>query len=155
MVEADLILETLGVGGNLDRHFSPNPYGRCESGQKSLHVGVLSPDICQSVWTLNCDPYSSVQKAIHTDLGFDEHRHVAGLSALDSLEEIVGAVNIPVQAVDGLFIEQAIESLRLGAKSVVIGAPLAIAADRFATSGEFEAILREVVNRVAKFKAAR
>jgi 3-hexulose-6-phosphate synthase/6-phospho-3-hexuloisomerase len=88
-------------------------------------------------------------------LGFDERRHVTGLSALDNLEEIVEAVNIPVQAVGGLSIEQAIESLRLGAKSIVIGAPLAIAADRFATTEEFEGILREVVNRVAGFKGER
>lgn len=88
-------------------------------------------------------------------LGFDERRHVRGLSALDNLEKIVNAVKIPVQAVGGLSIDQAVESLRLGAKSIVIGAPLAIAADRFATTEEFEAILREVVNRVAKFKAAR
>jgi 3-hexulose-6-phosphate synthase/6-phospho-3-hexuloisomerase len=88
-------------------------------------------------------------------LGFDERRHVAGLCALDNLKEVVEAVTIPVQAVGGLSVEQAIESLRLGAKSVVIGAPLAIASDRFATTEEFEAILREVVNRVAAFKAAR
>jgi 3-hexulose-6-phosphate synthase/6-phospho-3-hexuloisomerase len=88
-------------------------------------------------------------------LGFDERRHLPSLSALDNLEKIVRAVNIPVQAVGGLSIDQAIESLRLGAKSVVIGAPLAIAADRFATAEEFEAVLRRVVNEVAKVRNAR
>lgn len=88
-------------------------------------------------------------------LGFDERRHVAGLSALDNLKEIVDAVKIPVQAVGGLSIDQAIESLRLGVKSVVIGAPLAISPDRFATAQEFEAILRHVVNRVKSFRGTR
>ena len=92
---------------------------------------------------------------ITAHLGFDERRHVAGLSALDHLEEIVKAVNIPVQAVGGLSIDQAIESLRLGAKSVVIGAPLAISVERFASTDEFEAILREVANRVNAFVASR
>lgn len=88
-------------------------------------------------------------------LGFDERRHIKGLSALDNLERIVDAVKIPVQAVGGLSIDQAIESLRLGAKSVVIGAPLAISPERFATAEEFEDVLRNVVDRVKVFKAAR
>lgn len=84
-------------------------------------------------------------------LGYDERRHVAGLSALENLREIVRAVEIPVQAVGGLSVDQAVESLRLGAKSVVIGAPLAIAADRFATAKEFEMVLRDVVGRVKAY----
>ena len=53
-----------------------------------------------------------------------------------------------MQAVGGLSIEQALETVRRGARSVVIGAPLAIQADRFATGDEFEEILRDVVTRV-------
>jgi 3-hexulose-6-phosphate synthase len=83
---------------------------------------------------------------LHT--GFDERRHVAGVSPLDDLDAVIAAVEIPVQAVGGLSIEQALETVRRGARSVVIGAPLAIHADRFATGDEFEAILREVVHRV-------
>jgi 3-hexulose-6-phosphate synthase/6-phospho-3-hexuloisomerase len=86
-------------------------------------------------------------------LGFDERRNVPGLSALDNLEHIVHAVTIPVQAVGGLSVDQALDSLRLGAKSVVIGAPLAIAADRFATMGEFEDVLRRVVSLVENIRA--
>jgi len=85
-------------------------------------------------------------------LGFDERRHVPGLSALDDLESIARSVAVPVQAVGGLSIDQAIESLRLGAKSVVIGAPLVIAANRFATADEFEDVLRRVVNEVEKMR---
>ena len=86
-------------------------------------------------------------------LGYDERHYVPGLSALDDLEKIVNAVKIPVQAVGGLSIDQAIESLRFGAKSVVIGAPLAIADGSFAQSEEFERILGNVVNRVKEFKS--
>jgi len=92
---------------------------------------------------------------IITHLGFDERRAVPGLSALDSLEKIVHAVTVPVQAVGGLSIDQAIESLRLGAKSIVIGAPLVIAVNRFATANEFEDVLRKVVSRVNKIRDAK
>jgi 3-hexulose-6-phosphate synthase/6-phospho-3-hexuloisomerase len=85
-------------------------------------------------------------------LGYDERRHVVGLSALDNLEKIINTVEIPVQAVGGLSIDQAIESLRLGAKSIVVGAPLVIHADRHASPQEIEAILREVVNRVKELE---
>jgi 3-hexulose-6-phosphate synthase/6-phospho-3-hexuloisomerase len=83
---------------------------------------------------------------LHT--GFDERRYVKGVSPLDDLDAVVDAVNLPVQAVGGLSIEQALETVRRGARSVVIGAPLAIQADRFATGDEFEEILRDVVTRV-------
>jgi 3-hexulose-6-phosphate synthase/6-phospho-3-hexuloisomerase len=83
---------------------------------------------------------------LHT--GFDERRHVAGVSPLDDLDRVVAAVDLPVQAVGGLSIEQAIETVRRGARSVVIGAPLAIQADRFATGEQFEQILRDVVTKV-------
>lgn len=83
-------------------------------------------------------------------LGYDERRHIPGRSALDQLRDIVKAVRIPVQAVGGLSIDEAIESLKLGARSVVIGAPLAIETDRFATSDEFEKILRRVAKRVKR-----
>jgi 3-hexulose-6-phosphate synthase len=83
---------------------------------------------------------------LHT--GFDERRHVRGVSPLDDLDAVVEAVDLPVQAVGGLSIEQALETVRRGARSVVIGAPLAIQADRFATGDEFEEILKDVVARV-------
>ena len=88
-------------------------------------------------------------------LGYDERHHVKGLSALNNLQKIVNAVKIPVQAVGGLSIDQAIESLRFGARSVVIGAPLAIADGSFAQAEEFERILSDVVSRVDEFKSQR
>jgi 3-hexulose-6-phosphate synthase len=83
---------------------------------------------------------------VHT--GYDERRHVSGASPLDDLDAVLAAVDLPVQAVGGLSIEQALETARRGARSVVIGAPLAIDADRFAVGDEFERILRDVVTRV-------
>ena len=59
-------------------------------------------------------------------IGFDERGMIKGLSPLDELDEVVRAVSIPVQAVGGLSIEQAIECPRHGAPLVVIGAPLVI-----------------------------
>jgi 3-hexulose-6-phosphate synthase len=90
---------------------------------------------------------------VHT--GFDERRYVKGVSPLDDLDAVLAAVDLPVQAVGGLSIEQALETVRRGARSVVIGAPLAIQADRFATGDEFEEILRDVVSRVRALEAVR
>jgi 3-hexulose-6-phosphate synthase/6-phospho-3-hexuloisomerase len=84
---------------------------------------------------------------VHT--GFDERREVVGASPLDDLEDVVNAVDVPVQAVGGLSIEQAIQMPKLGAPLVVIGAPLAIDPNAFqAAEGGVEDILREIVQRV-------
>lgn len=83
---------------------------------------------------------------LHT--GFDERNRIPGRSPLDDLQAVLDAVSIPVQAVGGLSIDQAVKCVEMGASSLVIGAPLAVRADRFAVGDEFESILREVVARV-------
>ena len=84
---------------------------------------------------------------VHT--GFDERHEVLGASPLDDLDAIVKAVNIPIQAVGGLSIEQAIEMPKRGAPLVVIGAPLAIDDTGFhAAAGSVENVLREIVRKV-------
>jgi 3-hexulose-6-phosphate synthase/6-phospho-3-hexuloisomerase len=86
--------------------------------------------------------------------GFDERNGIFAdtgtmLSPLDDLEAVVKAVSIPVQAVGGLTIEQAINMPKYGAPLVVIGAPLAIDAHSFSTtSGDLEGILSEIVKRI-------
>jgi 3-hexulose-6-phosphate synthase/6-phospho-3-hexuloisomerase len=59
-------------------------------------------------------------------IGFDERGMIRGLSPLDELDDVVRAVSIPVQAVGGLSIQQAIECPARGAPLVVVGAPLVI-----------------------------
>jgi len=59
-------------------------------------------------------------------IGFDERGMIRGLSPLDELDDVVRSVSIPVQAVGGLSIDQAIECARRGAPLVVVGAPLVI-----------------------------
>jgi 3-hexulose-6-phosphate synthase len=87
-------------------------------------------------------------------IGFDERRglRAAGKqcpSPLDQLREVVAAVNVPVQAVGGLSIEQAIRTPEYGAPLVVLGAPLTIDADSFKTaSGDLGSVLREICARV-------
>jgi len=76
-------------------------------------------------------------------------RDATVLRPLDELEAVVKAVTIPVQAVGGLSIEQAISMPRHGAPLVVIGAPLAVDADSFKTAGgNLEEILRQIVTRI-------
>lgn len=83
---------------------------------------------------------------LHT--GYDERHHVPGLSPLNDLEKILAAVTIPVQAVGGLSIEQAIQCIEMGASSLVIGAPLAVQDDKFAIGDELAAVLRDIVQKV-------
>ncbi len=84
---------------------------------------------------------------VHT--GFDERNMIPGLSPLDDLQPVLDAVTIPVQAVGGLSIDQAIETIRLGAEIVVFGAPLVISGTEFKPADpNFEPIIRDIVERV-------
>ena len=70
-------------------------------------------------------------------------------SPLDQLKEVVNAVKIPVQAVGGLSLEQAIQCPAYGAPLVVLGAPLTIDADAFKTAdGNIEASLRMICEKI-------
>lgn len=89
--------------------------------------------------------------------GYDERRDPQVLDAhggrtpspLDELDAVVAAVQIPVQAVGGLSIEQAIALPQRGAPLVVVGAPLVIDPDAFRTADvALEQVLREIVTRV-------
>ncbi|MEP7269981.1 MAG: orotidine 5'-phosphate decarboxylase / HUMPS family protein [Acidobacteriota bacterium] len=86
--------------------------------------------------------------------GFDERNGIAAaggprLSPLDDLDAVVKAVSIPVQAVGGLSIEEAISMPKRGAPLVVIGAPLAIDAGSFnVASGDLKGLLMEITRRI-------
>lgn len=89
-----------------------------------------------------------VDVVIH-HIGFDERGLVSGLSPLDELADVVDQAGVPVQAVGGLSIEQAISCPEYGAPMVVIGAPLAIAADSFtANSEQLAAVIADVCSQV-------
>jgi len=108
------------------------------------------PDMVQGareLEELGCD------MVIH-HIGYDERRGIAARgerapNPLDQLREVVDAVSVPVQAVGGLTLEQAIKSPEFGAPLVVIGAPLAIDADSFSRgAGNVEEVLRKICERV-------
>lgn len=94
-------------------------------------------------------------------VGYDERRGIAarGLpmpSPLDVLDEVVAAVSIPVQAVGGLTLEQAIRTPEHGAPLVVLGAPLTVDADAFRTAaGDVEGMVREICRRVHAYAPAK
>ena len=83
-------------------------------------------------------------------IGYDERRGIAAAgrpmpSPLDQLREVVAAVKVPVQAVGGLTLEQAIQCPKYGAPLVVLGAPLTIDAEAFKTAnGDLESSLRKI-----------
>lgn len=87
-------------------------------------------------------------------IGYDERNGYAARgermpSPLDALKEVVEAVQVPVQAVGGLSIEQALQCPALGAPLVVLGAPLTIQADAFKTNSEnlFQ-VLKEICDKI-------
>jgi len=91
-------------------------------------------------------------------VGYDERRGLAAAgkrypSPLDQLQEVVASVQVPVQAVGGLSIEQAIRTPEFGAPLVVLGAPLIIDSDSFKTaSGNLEDRLRLVCDKVHAYR---
>lgn len=119
-------------------------------GVQVMGDNMICPDMVEGAkWLedLGCD------YVIH-HIGYDERRGIAarGLrmpSPLDQLRQVVDAVKIPVQAVGGLSLEQAIQCPEYGAPLVVLGAPLTIDADAFKTAtGDLEASLRMICEKI-------
>lgn len=122
---------------------------------KDFNVKVMGDNLgctsmvegAQRLEALGCD------YIIH-HIGYDERRGIAAKgfpmpSPLDQLREVVKAVNIPVQAVGGLSLEQAIRCPEFGAPMVVLGAPLTIDADAFKTAdGDLESSLRLICDKI-------
>ena len=123
-------------------------------GVKVMGDDLAAPDkigAAKRMEQLGCD------YIIH-HIGYDERRGVVAKggrcpSPLDELRAIADSVRIPVQAVGGLSIEQAIKTPEFGAPLVVIGAPLAIDADAFKSAkGDTERILREICVQVHSYR---
>jgi len=83
-------------------------------------------------------------------VGYDERRMITGLSPMDEIDAVVRAVSIPVQAVGGLSIRQAIDCPSRGAPLVVLGAPLVIDADAFTpvTGTRLREVLSEICREI-------
>lgn len=121
-----------------------------DHGVKVMGDNLGCPDMVEGArWLaeLGCD------YIVH-HIGYDERRGLAARgermpSPLDQLREVVQAVGIPVQAVGGLSLEQAIRCPEYGAPLVVLGAPLTIDADAFKTAqGDLESSLRLICEKI-------
>ena len=118
-------------------------------GVKVMGDNLGCPDMVQGareLEDLGCD------MVIH-HIGYDERRGIAAAggkwpSPLDQLKEVVDAVSVPVQAVGGLSLEQAIACPSYGAPLVVIGAPLAIDAASFSKGKDVASVLKEICQKV-------
>lgn len=117
---------------------------------KVMGDNLASPDMVDAarrLEDLGCD------FVIH-HIGYDERRSYIERgerkpSPLNELRAVVNAVNIPVQAVGGLTLEQAVKTPEYGAPLVVIGAPLTIDADAFRTAdGDVEGSLKLICKKV-------
>ena len=87
---------------------------------------------------------------VHT--GFDERHMEVGKSPMDDLSAVRKAVDIPIQAVGGLSIEQAAQMPGMGAKLVVIGAPLAVADEEFRPGADSEKLFGTIKKFVDSVK---
>lgn len=123
---------------------------RRDFGVKVMGDNLGAPDMvaaAKRLEDLGCD------YVIH-HIGYDERRGIVASggvcpSPLDQLREIVGAVSVPVQAVGGLSVEQAMRTPEYGAPLVVLGAPLTIDADSFKTAGgDIESKMRLVCETI-------
>ena len=121
-----------------------------DCGVKVMGDNMVGPDrVAAARWLedLGCD------YVIH-HIGYDERRGIAAQgkrmpSPLDELADVVQAVSVPVQAVGGLSLEQAIRCPEYGAPLVVLGAPLTIDADQFKTAGgDLEQSLRLICEKI-------
>lgn len=119
-------------------------------GVKVMGDNMACPDLVAAsvrLEELGCD-------FIVHHIGFDERRGISARgermpSPLDQLAEVVRAVGVPVQAVGGLSLEQAVATPRYGAPLVVLGAPLTIDADAFRTAdGNVAASLKLICDTV-------
>lgn len=124
--------------------------GGKDFGVKVMGDNLGSPDMVGAAKMLadhGCD------YVIH-HVGYDERRGIGASgrpwpSPLDQLRDVVAAVHVPVQAVGGLSVEQAMKCPEYGAPLVVLGAPLAIDADSLKTAGgDLESKLRLICDRV-------
>lgn len=123
-------------------------------GGEVMGDNMACPDmIAAARWLedLGCD------YVIH-HIGYDERRGIAAMgkrmpSPLDQLREVVNAVRVPVQAVGGLSLEQAIKCPEYGAPLVVLGAPVTIDADAFKTAdGNIEASLKLICEKIHAYQ---
>ena len=121
-----------------------------DSGAKVMGDNLAAPDMvaaARRLEDLGCD-------FIVHHIGYDERRGIAARgepmpSPLDQLREVCEAVSVPVQAVGGLSLEQAIQCPAYGAPLVVLGAPLTIDADSFKTAdGDLESSLRLICDAI-------
>lgn len=86
---------------------------------------------------------------VHT--GLDERNAEIGKSPLDDLPSVREAVTIPIQAVGGLSLEQAVQVAGMGAPLVVIGAPLVVENEEFTAAADDDRLfnlLKEICDRV-------
>jgi 3-hexulose-6-phosphate synthase/6-phospho-3-hexuloisomerase len=124
----------------------------CEAGEE-FGVLVMGDDIAAPDRVAEARRLESlgVGMVLH-HIGHDHrnmHREL-GLSPLTDLPDIVAATSVPVQAVGGLSIDQAISCPTIGAGVVVFGAPLAIDDETSFTipEGDMPRVLADAIARV-------
>jgi 3-keto-L-gulonate-6-phosphate decarboxylase len=136
----------------MSRAFSATIERVCDAG-RDLGLLVMGDDLGSE------DPVAEARRLEALGVGMvlhhtgHDHRSAhpeLRLSPLTDLPAIVAATTVPVQAVGGLGIDQAVSCPRLGAGVVVFGAPLAIDDEKSFTihEGDLLGVLTDAIARV-------
>jgi 3-hexulose-6-phosphate synthase len=120
----------------------------CEAGEK-FGLLVMGDDLATADRVAEAARLESlgVGMIIH-HIGFDHRGMFPAPSPLQDLAALVAATTIPVQAVGGLSIDEAVSCPGIGAPVVVFGAPLAIEGDSFNAAPDLLSILTDACARV-------
>jgi 3-hexulose-6-phosphate synthase len=121
----------------------------CEAGEK-FGLLVMGDDLATTDRVAEAARLEAlgVGMIIH-HIGYDHRGMFPAPSPLRDLAAIVAATTIPVQAVGGLSIDEAVGCPGLGAPIIVFGAPLAIDGNSFtAASGDLLRVLSDACSRV-------
>lgn len=91
--------------------------------------------------------------AVIAHIGLDERGESPGMSVFDFLGDVVGATDLPVQALGGVRLDQVSRLPGLGAPLVVVGAPLVVSGEASASAADLATlgrVLSEVVETVRR-----
>ncbi|ACZ43172.1 Orotidine 5'-phosphate decarboxylase [Thermobaculum terrenum ATCC BAA-798] len=131
---------------------------------RTYGIGVMVDDLATEDKPQACKRFEELgADIIIHHVGYDERRDPGVIAQhggtpprpSDDIDEILAAVSVPVQAVGGLSVEEAIELVRRGLRFLVLGAPLVIDSSSFRSApGDVEGVLREIMAKLESIQEA-
>ncbi len=127
-------------------------------------IGVMVDDLAIEDKPRACKRFEELgADIIIHHVGYDERRDPQVIASRggtpprpsEDIDAVLRAVSIPIQAVGGLSIDEAIDLVRRGLQFLVLGAPLVIDPGSFRSAeGDTEGLLREIMNKLRSTQEA-